>query len=108
MIGQERFDEGTDLLRDLPENERQQAASLTVLVQTYLREGKAEEARAFLDDLLAKNPENLQALGLRGNLHLAEGRAGRGEGALRKDPGDLDPKNVGRPFGDGAAGRDRR
>lgn len=73
MIGQERFDEGTELLRDLPEDDRRRSASIVALVQTYVREGKTDEARAFLDELIEKDPKNVQAIGLRGNLDFGAG-----------------------------------
>lgn len=74
LIGQEQFDEGAGLLRaELPTDDARRSASVTALVQTYVRDGKTEEAVAFLEELLAENPENFQALGLRGNLHLAAG-----------------------------------
>ena len=94
MIGQERFDEGAELLRDLPEDTRQQVASLTALVQTYLREGKTDEARGFLDEILAENPEHLQVLGLRGNLHLLEDEPEQAR-ALYEKILSLDAGNVG-------------
>lgn len=73
LIGQERFDEGASLLRDLPEDQRQRAASIAALVQTYIRNGETDRATEFLDGLLKDNPDNFQALGLRGNLYLASG-----------------------------------
>ena len=88
MIGQDRFDEGTDLLRNLPGS-----ASLLAVVQTYLREGKADEARTFLDELLVKSPENLQALGLRGNLHFADGEWAEARTFYEKILG-IDPANA--------------
>ena len=94
LIGQERFGEGQDLLRDLSGDGREQTASLTALIQTYLREGQVDEARAFLDEILEQNPENLQALGLRGNLHLAEEQPDAAR-ALYDRILALDPGNVG-------------
>ncbi|MEO1613892.1 MAG: tetratricopeptide repeat protein, partial [Pseudomonadota bacterium] len=73
LIGQERFDEGASLLRDLPENEALRATSINALVQTYIQGGQMPEAVDFLESMLAENPDNLQALGLRGNLHLLAG-----------------------------------
>lgn len=70
LIGQERFDEGADLLRDLPEDERRRAASMAALVQTYLQTNEIDKAVSFLNEILAESPKDLQALGLRGNLHL--------------------------------------
>lgn len=90
LIGQEQFPEGAALLRDLPENAAQQAASITAIVQTYIREGKQEEAEIFLDELLLKNPKNIQVLGLRGNLYAAAGdqdmAKGRYEAILKIEP----------------------
>lgn len=68
LIGQEQFDEGTNLLRDLPQDEIRRAASIGALVQTYLQDGQVEEAEAFVENLLAENPENTLALGIKGSL----------------------------------------
>lgn len=94
LIGQERFDEGASLLRDLPENEALRASSVGALVQTYIRAGQMEEAVAFLDDLLAREPANLQALGLRGNLHLLAGDLDTAEMFYRRVL-EIDPQNGG-------------
>lgn len=94
LIGQERFDEGVSLLRDLPEDQRQRAASTAALVQTYVRNGETGKATAFLDDLLKENPENTQALGLRGNLYLAAGDTAAAA-ASYKSILKIDERNVG-------------
>ncbi len=98
LIGQERFDEGVSLLRDLPENQRQRAASTAALVQTYVRNGKTDKATEFLDDLLKENPENTQALGLRGNLYLASGdreaAASAYEKILKIDEGNVGARSA--------------
>lgn len=83
LIGQEEFDEGISLLRELPDDESRQAASVAAIAQSYVREGKIEEAEAFLDDLLAKDPENVHALGIRGNLYAATGNFGEAEEKYR-------------------------
>ena len=98
LIGQERFDEGASLLRNLPEDQRQRAASIAALVQTYLRNGQSQQAVDFLDELLAENPDNLQALGLRGNLHLASGQREEAVAAyeriLQTDPGNAGARSA--------------
>lgn len=73
LIGQERFDEGATLLRNLSEEDQSGPALIAALVQTYLQNNQAEEAEKYLEGLLSENPENVQALGIRGNLFLAEG-----------------------------------
>ena len=98
LIGQERFDEGANLLLDLPDDQRQRAASVAALVQTYLRNGETDRAVEFLDGLLAENPENLQALGLRGNLYLATGDRDAAiaayERILQTDPGNAGARSA--------------
>ena len=94
LIGQERFDEGTSLLRDLPEDQRQRAASVAALVQTFIRNGETDKAFEFLNDLIAENPDNLQALGLRGNLYLASGDRDAAVAAYQQIL-KADPNNVG-------------
>lgn len=98
LIGQERFDEGADLLRNLPEDQRQRAASIAALVQTYIRQGEIDKATQFLDGLLVENPDNLQALGLRGNLYLAAGDRKAAISAYEKiliaDPGNAGARSA--------------
>lgn len=94
LIGQERFEEGADLLRQLPADGRQRAASVATLVQTFVREGKLDEAVAFLEDLLTENPENLQAIGIRGNLYLADGKLAEAEVQFKRIL-EIDPGNGG-------------
>ena len=94
LIGQERFDEGADLLKNLPEDERRRAASMAALVQTYLRTNEMDKAIVFLDEILAETPNNLQALGLRGNLHLLSDELDKAKAnydAILK----IDPRNGG-------------
>ncbi|MEM7668254.1 MAG: tetratricopeptide repeat protein, partial [Pseudomonadota bacterium] len=94
LLGQERFDEGVSLLRDLPSDERRRAASVAAVMQAYVRDGKVDEAVLFLEDILADNPEDLQALGLRGNLYLAEGDFEKAEAHFRTIL-KIDPSNGG-------------
>ena len=94
LISQERFDEGVSLLRDLPEESSRRSASISAVVQTYVRDGKTDEAIAFLDDLLVEDSENLQAIGLRGNLHLASGEFAEAEARFRQVL-EIDPGNGG-------------
>ncbi|MBY8978151.1 tetratricopeptide repeat protein [Rhodobacteraceae bacterium NNCM2] len=94
LLGQERFDEGISLLRDLPSDERRRAASVSALMQAYIRDGKLDEAVLFIEGLLKENPEDLQALGLRGNLYMAEGDFTSAEASFRTIL-EIDPKNGG-------------
>ncbi len=94
LIGQERFEEGASMLRNLPGDERQRAASVAALVQTYVQNGEVDRAVTFLEGMLAENPKNLQALGIRGNLHLAAGETSAAEAKYREVLA-LDPANGG-------------
>lgn len=92
LIGQERFDEGAALLRSGEGTRR--AAEMTALVATYLRAGEEAEAIRFLEEILSENPENLQALGLRGNLHARAGEEAEAR-ARYSEILALDADNVG-------------
>lgn len=94
LIGQERFDEGTELLIDLAYGSRRRASSIAALVQTYLKNGAPEKAIEFVDGLLAANPQHIQALGIRGNLHFAAEEVAEAEILYRKIL-EIDPKNSG-------------
>lgn len=92
LINQDQSSEGAKLLRNLPSDAGRRVTSILALVQTYMQEGRADEAKSFLEDLLAKDPKNLQALGLQGNLLAAEGdlesAADRYKTVLAIDPGN--------------------
>lgn len=93
LISQEQFAEGAELLKASSTSEsRHRNASITALIQTYLQEGRTDDAKAFLDDLLAMDPNNLQALGMRGNLYAAESDIDSAEASfnaiLEIDPGN--------------------
>lgn len=94
LIGQEQFEEGVGLLRTLSSDETRRAASIAAVVQTYVRDGRTAEAEAFLDELIAANPANVQALGIRGNLHMAAGDHAAAEEKYRAIL-DIDPANGG-------------
>jgi cellulose synthase operon protein C len=91
LIGQERFDEGIGLLQDLPEEEGPRAASVAAIVQGHVRAGDIGKAERFLDELLAEDPRNVQALGIRGNLYAVAGELDAAEEKYRAileiDPG---------------------
>lgn len=94
LIGQEQFDAGTDLLRDLPQDEARRVASIGALVQTYLQDGQIDEAQAFVDELIAENPENTLALGIKGSLLAATGEFEPAEQIYRRIL-EIDPDNNG-------------
>lgn len=62
--------------------------------QQHLAAGEFEEALANLDIMLERDPENLAALSLKGNVYIAMGNLDRAEEAFRRcleiDPGNSD------------------
>ena len=84
LIGQEQFEDGALMLADLPTNEGRREASIVAAVQAYIRAGKTAEAVAFLDGLIASDPADIRALGIRGNLHLASGELDQAEELYRE------------------------
>ena len=84
LIGQEQFEDGAEMLANLPADESRREASIAAAVQAYIRAGKPGEAVAYLDGLIASNPEDIQALGIRGNLHLASGEIDAAEARYRE------------------------
>ena len=90
LIGQQRFEEGRTLLsEDLGEG-FEGARTMTAVVNTFLQDRDVEGARTFLEGVLEDEPENLQAIGLLGNLARltgdAEAARARYERILEIDP----------------------
>ena len=73
LVAQEKFVEGSELIRELADN-NPSARTMTALIASLLSAGDTEAAVEYLDEQIADNAENLQALGLRGNLFLAQGK----------------------------------
>jgi predicted Zn-dependent protease len=95
LVGRNRVGEGAALLGragGMPEAAPEPGA-LTAVVSGYLGAGEAGAAEAFLAELLAGDPENLQALGLMGLVHAAAGRAGAAREAQARVLA-LDPDNA--------------
>lgn len=58
LIGQDRVDEGLALLEARAAAGPEDARWISLIVQAQIRSGKTEEARRFLDDALARLPED--------------------------------------------------
>ncbi|MEM9010040.1 MAG: tetratricopeptide repeat protein [Pseudomonadota bacterium] len=90
LVGQNRFDEGIQLLEELNGRDATGQSSMAQLVETYVRAGQAENARDFLDRVLAENPQNTEAHLLRAALHLRDDNASAAvanyEAAIAADP----------------------
>lgn len=58
LVGQDRFDEGLALLEARAAAGPADGRWISLIIQTQVRSGKVEEARRFLDDALARLPED--------------------------------------------------
>lgn len=68
-----RFAESVAMLEDIAEASAGEARAVAALISAYVRSGRLEEARAYLDARLAEEPEDIPLRLLRADLHLAEG-----------------------------------
>ena len=77
LLRQRRFAESGALVEGSDE------LAISQTVQAHLGAGEPEQAAAFLDALIAEEPENLQALGLRGAVHETMGEFDAAEARYR-------------------------
>jgi tetratricopeptide (TPR) repeat protein len=70
--GKDQGDESIDAFKRAHELSPNSSQPLVSLVQTYVREGKIDEARRFLKSVIVTNSENASAYVLLGQLALAE------------------------------------
>lgn len=92
LIGQDRIEEGLQLLQSRASAGPSDSRWLSLIVQTQIRSGKTAEARSLLDDALARAPEDrdlrhqsaaLDALSDRNDAAIAQYRS-----LLSEDPAD--------------------
>jgi predicted Zn-dependent protease len=84
LLGQNRVDDGIAFLQGLVGKGDSDAATVAVILQTQLRAGKTAEARAFLDEQLAKSPDDPDLQMLNGSLYAVSGDAANAEIVFRK------------------------
>lgn len=84
LTGQGRTEEAVALLGQLGETVGSGTGSMTsAIVQVYAQTGQRAAAHAFLDDILAREPENAEALRLRGALLQLDGETKKAEDAFQ-------------------------
>ncbi|GAB5467591.1 MAG: hypothetical protein Kilf2KO_06210 [Rhodospirillales bacterium] len=81
LSGKQLHGQSIGLLRDRAEDSNSAMANL---VQVYLRADQAEEARSFLQEVLAQNPRNEQALLLSAWLDLRDGKGDAAKATFRR------------------------
>lgn len=74
LLSENRLDEGLALLQQQAEN-GDDANAVYAVVQTQLRAGKLDEARAYLDELLANKPDDIGLRLINAALMQAEGKS---------------------------------
>ncbi len=84
LLGQNRVDDGIAFLQGLIGDGNSDAATVAVILQTQLRAGKTAEARAFLDEQLAKTPDSPELQMLSASLYAVTGDAANAEVIFRK------------------------
>ncbi len=82
--GQEKFDSSIGILREMWEQAGEQTTAMETLTSTYIQTGRASEAAAFLDEILATEKTNIRAMLLRGAVHAFEGNVAEAEAMYRK------------------------
>lgn len=84
LLGQNRIDEGLDYLRAQVEAEGgEDLGPLVQLVRTQILTGRFDEARAYVDEELAKRPDSVPLQLLSANIHALQGQLQEAEGIYR-------------------------
>ncbi|MEI4473718.1 tetratricopeptide repeat protein [Frigidibacter sp. MR17.24] len=84
LTGQNRFDESIDFLRGLVTQNDNSAQSVAQVLQAQIQAGRTDEARSYLDGLLADKPDDRDLRLLSGTLDALRGENEAAERALRK------------------------
>jgi tetratricopeptide (TPR) repeat protein len=84
LIGLDRAAEGVSLLQSTIGTGNSQQAVLPDLINAYVRSGKTEAARDYLQTILADKPDDVQALTLLGYVYSLEGQGDLVEATLKK------------------------
>jgi predicted Zn-dependent protease len=83
LLGQNRTEDGIAFLQELVGEGDSDAATVAVILQTQLRAGKTAEARAFLDEQLARAPADPELQMLNASLYAVTGDAANAERIFR-------------------------
>ena len=92
LLGQQKFSQSIETLKEAYASTPQGVRPMYSLYAAYLRAGKKEEAKTFLQSVLEASPDNAEALVLMGTLHLANNEPDKAEASFRqaiaKQPGN--------------------
>jgi tetratricopeptide (TPR) repeat protein len=84
LLQQNRADEGLALLQQQAGTGGENSGAVFAVIQTQLRNGRIDEARAYLDNLLKESPDNDNLRLINAALHVAEGNPDISEQILRE------------------------
>lgn len=82
--GQDKFDSSIGVLREMWDRAGERTTAMENLTRTYIQTGRADEAAAFLDQILESEKTNLRANLLRGAVHAFVGEMEEAEARYRK------------------------
>lgn len=83
LLREDRVDEGLALLQQQAGSDGENIRAVYAVVQTQLRAGQLDEARVYLDSVLAQNPDDAALRQINAALFVAEGLPERAEETLR-------------------------
>lgn len=83
LLGQNRIDEGLSLLQEQANPSDGNLASVATVLTAQLRAGRADEARVYLESLLAENPDQPEFILLSANLEAVLGNIDAAEANYR-------------------------
>lgn len=81
--GQEKFDSSIGILREMWEQAGEKTTAMETLTSTYIQTGRADEAAAFLDEILQSERTNIRAMLLRGAVYAFQGNVEEAESMYR-------------------------
>lgn len=83
LLGQEKTEQSITFLQDMIDKGQGDVSSIAIIIQTQIRAGKTAEARSYLNDALAKTPDNVGLRFLSGNLYSMMGETAPAEKIFR-------------------------
>ncbi|MEL7255327.1 MAG: tetratricopeptide repeat protein [Pseudomonadota bacterium] len=93
LLHQDRIDEGLAILQEQAGDGGENTGAVYAVIRTHLQEGQFEQARDYLDDVLAANPDDINLRMMNAALLLTENNPAGSQaalrGILRDDPGNL-------------------
>ncbi|MEL6467642.1 MAG: tetratricopeptide repeat protein [Pseudomonadota bacterium] len=83
LLREDRVDEGLAILQEQAGTGGQNAVAVSNVIQTQLRDGRVDEARAYMNEILEANADDPQLRMIDAALHMAEGNPDTSEEILR-------------------------